>query len=129
LPAWLNEGIAIVTVDHFAGKPTIRRETLGFVKGFVPKGTPPTYRELSRLGGEAIAYHSVRGYWLVRYLEEERPGFLRRLFSLAQDARVMERETVAELGMELEGFWSGIDGVMAGHFESQGGHNEHELSL
>jgi hypothetical protein len=117
LPAWLNEGIAIVTVDHFAGKPTIRQETLGFVKGFVPKGAPPTYRELSRLGGEAIAYHSVRGYWLVRYLEEECPGFLRNLFSSGRDARSMEQEIITELGIAPGSFWSEIDSVIADHFE------------
>ena len=114
LPTWLNEGIAIVTVDRFLGKPTIRRETLAFVRDFQPKGAPPTYRELSRMDGEAIAYHGVRGYWLVRHLEENRPGFLRRMFSLGQDGRVIEQEMIAELGMEPESFWSEIDGVIAG---------------
>jgi hypothetical protein len=114
LPTWLNEGIATVTADRFLGKPTIRRETLAFVRDFQPKGAPPTYRELSRMDGEAIAYHGVRGYWLVRYLEENRPGFLRRMFSLGQNGRTIEQEMIAELGMEPESFWSEIDGVIAG---------------
>lgn len=117
LPTWLNEGIATVTVDRFLARPTIRQETLGFMRGFVPKGCPPTYRELSRMGGEAIAYHGMRGYWLVQYLEEKCPGFLRRMFSLCQDARAIEREMVTELGMEPASFWMNIDGVIAGHFE------------
>ncbi len=120
LPVWLNEGIATVTVDRLLGRPTIRQETLGFMRGFLPKAPPPTYRELSRMGGEAIAYHGMRGYWLVRYLEEEHPGFLRRMFSLLQDARVIEREMVTELGMEPENFWSEIDDVVVGHFERKG---------
>ena len=120
LPTWLNEGIATVTVDRFLGRPTIRQETLEFMRGFVPKGAPPTYRELSRMGVEAIAYHGMRGYWLVRYLEEKRPGFLRYMFSLRQDARAIEREMVAELGMEPKSFWSDIDGVIVGHFERKG---------
>ena len=61
LPMWLNEGIATVTVDRFLERPTIRRETLEFMRCFLPKGAPPTYRELSRMGGEAIAYHGMRG--------------------------------------------------------------------
>ena len=120
LPTWLNEGIATVTVDRFLGRPTIRQETLEFMRGFVPKRAPPTYRELSRMGGEAIAYHGMRGYWLVRYLEEKRPGFLRYMFSLRQDARAIEREMVAALGMEPKSFWSDIDGVIVGHFERKG---------
>lgn len=120
LPTWLNEGIATVTVDRFLGMPTIRQETLEFMRGFVPKTVPSTYRELSRMGVEAIAYHGMRGYWLVRYLEEKCSGFLRHMFSLRQDARALEREMISELGMEPESFWSKIDGVIVGHFEGKG---------
>ena len=116
LPAWLNEGIATVTVDRFLARPTIRYETLAFMKDFVPKAAPPTYRELSRMGQEAIAYHGIRGYWLVRYLEETHAGFLRHLFSLHRDASAMEKEMIAELGMEPESFWSDIDGILVGYF-------------
>jgi hypothetical protein len=119
LPMWLNEGIATVTVDRFLERPTIRQETLEFMRGFLPKAPPPTYRELSRMGGEAIAYHGMRGYWLVRYLEEERPGFLRRMFSLRRDSKTIEREVAMELGMEPGSFWSEIDEVVVGHFERQ----------
>jgi len=75
LPAWLNEGIATLTVDKFSGKPTIRHETLKFMGDFLPKAAPPTYREMSRTGMEAIVYHCVRGYWLVRYWRKNGPVF------------------------------------------------------
>jgi hypothetical protein len=120
LPAWLNEGVAAVTVDRFLGKRTIRAETLELVRSFRPKEVPLTYRELSRRRGEAFVYHAVRGYWLVRYLEEKCPGFLRRMFSQRQDSRTMEREMVMELGMEPESFWRGVDEVIVAHFERQG---------
>jgi hypothetical protein len=119
LPLWLNEGIATVTVDRFLEKPTIRRETLEFMRRLLPKEAPPTYRELSRMGGEAIAYHGMRGYWLVRYLEEKHPGFLRRTFSLHRDPKVIEQEMIVELGMEPGRFWSEIDDVMIDHFETR----------
>jgi hypothetical protein len=117
LPTWLNEGIATVTADRFLERPTIREETLEFVRGFLPKGAPPTYRALSRMGGEAIAYHGMRGYWLVRYLEENRPGFLRRMFSLRRDPKAIEHEMATELGMQPERFWSEIDDAVVDHFE------------
>jgi hypothetical protein len=119
LPTWLNEGIATVTVDRFLGRPTIIQETLKFMGGFLPKGAPPTYRELSRMGIEAIVYHGVRGYWLVRYMEEEHPGFLKRMFSLSRDLQAIEREMAMELAMEPESFWREIDDVVVGHFERE----------
>jgi hypothetical protein len=120
LPMWLNEGIATVTADRFLERPTIRQETLEFMRGFLPKAAPPTYRELSRMGGEAIAYHGMRGYWLVRYLEEKSPGFLRRMFLHRRDSKALEREIVAELGMESQSFWNEIDDVVVDHFERKG---------
>jgi len=120
LPLWLNEGIATVTVDRFLGRPTIRPETLAFMGSFLPKAAPPTYRELSRMGGEAIVYHGVRGYWLVRYLEEERPGLLRRTFALQRDSKAIEREVAAEVGIAPERFWSEIDSMIVRHFERKG---------
>ena len=119
LPTWLNEGIATVTVDRFLERPTIRQETLEFMRGFLPKGAPPTYRELSRMGGEAIAYHGMRGYWLVRYLEEKSPGFLRRMFSLRQDSEAIEQGMIFELGMESGHFWSEIDDLVVDYFEEK----------
>jgi hypothetical protein len=120
LPMWLNEGIATLTVDRFAGNPTIRRDTLGFLRDYVPKGAPPTYRELSRMGVEAIAYHGMRGYWLTRYLEEEHPGFLMQKFIEPRGLPKIEIETALELGMDIETFWEMIDDVVVGHFEKNG---------
>jgi len=92
LPAWLNEGIATVTVDRFAGKRTIRAETLNLIRDYQPKAPPPTYRELSRMSGEAFVYHAVRGFWLAGFAEEKCPGFLRRSFRLNwQHARSSRR--------------------------------------
>jgi hypothetical protein len=119
LPPWLNEGIATVTTDHYLGRPTIRRETLDLVRDYAPKGPSVSYRALSRMQGEAIAYYGVRGYWLVHYLEEQRPGFLRRAFSLRQDAATIECETAKELGMEPESFWREIDDVLVSYFETK----------
>ncbi len=68
----------------------------------------------------AIAYHAVRGYWLVLYLEKERPGFLGRMFSLRRDSKTIERELAAELGIEPASFWSEIDDILVGYFEKRG---------
>ena len=116
LPAWLNEGIATVTVDRFAGKRTILTETLNLIRDYQPKAPPPTYRALSRMRGEAFVYHAVRGYWLAGYAEEKCPGFLKRKFSLNWQARTIEQEIAIELGMRPENFWSEIDAAVSDHF-------------
>ena len=116
LPAWLNEGLAAVTVDRYLDKRTIRTDTLELVKSFLPKARPPTYRELARLGGEAFAYHAVRGYWLVHYLEDKWPGFLRRNFSSSGAARTIEGEIAMELRLEPGVFWTKIDDMIVAHF-------------
>jgi hypothetical protein len=117
LPAWLNEGIATVTVDRFAGKRTILAETLNLIRDYQPKATPPTYRELSRMSGEAFVYHAVRGYWLAGYIEEKCPGFLKRKFSRGWKASPIEQEIAIELGMRPESFWSEVDAAVVDHFE------------
>ena len=116
LPAWLNEGIATVTVDRFAGKRTILTETLNLIRDYQPKAPPPTYRELSRMSGEAFVYHAVRGYWLTGCVEEKCPGFLKRKFSQDWPPRTIEPEIAIELGMTPENFWNEIDAAVVDHF-------------
>ena len=116
LPAWLNEGLAAVSVDRFMGKPTIREDTLGLIQRFRPKGPPPTYRQLSRLGGATLAYHAVRGYWIVRILEETRAGLLRELFTKRRSPKEVEGRVAEALPLPPAGFWAGIDEVLVRHF-------------
>jgi hypothetical protein len=116
LPAWLNEGIATVTVDRFAGKRTILAETLNLIRDYRPKAPPPTYRELARMSGEAFVYHAVRGYWLTGYIEEKCSGFLKRKFSQDWQTGPLEAEIAIELGMKPESFWREIDVVVVDHF-------------
>jgi hypothetical protein len=116
LPAWLNEGIATVTVDRLAGKRTILAETLNLIRDYQPKASPPTYRQLARMSGEAFVYHAVRGYWLTGYLEDKCPSFLKRKFSQDGQAHSIEQAIAIELGMRPENFWNEIDAVVSNHF-------------
>ena len=119
LPAWLNEGIAAVTVDRLLEKQTIRRDTLELLRKFKTKERPPTYRKLSCMDAETIAYYGVLGYWLVKYQEEVRPGFLKHLFSSLPISREIEIKIAAELGIELEAFWKMIPDMILNRFEGK----------
>ena len=114
---WLNEGMAMMTVDHFLEKRTVRPDTLDLVKNYRPKGAPPTYRELSRLSREAMAYHTVRGYWLVQYLEAKHSDLLKRLFTSPRESWAIENEIAAELGLEPVQLWTKIDDIMVAHLK------------
>ncbi len=116
LPAWLNEGISALTVDRFAGQRTILIETLDLIRDHQPKAPPPTYRALARMRGEDFVYHAVRGYWVVGFVEDKCPGFLKRKFSQAWLASSIEPEIAIELSMKPEIFWHEIDAAVVDHF-------------
>jgi hypothetical protein len=120
LPAWLNEGLAALSVDRFLGKPTIRADSLELIKRTRPKGAPPSYRAMAALRGETLAYHAVRGYWIVRLLEDVHPGFLRTLLASRQEHRAIEQRVARQLDLRPKRFWLEIDDVMVEYFKNAG---------
>jgi hypothetical protein len=116
LPAWLNEGLAALSVDRFVGKSTIRTDSLYLVQRSRPKAAPPSYRAMARRRGEELAYHVVRGYWIVRYLDETYPGFLRRLLATRRSQQAIERAVAGQLGMQPAQLWTDIDDRIVKHF-------------
>jgi hypothetical protein len=120
LPAWLNEGLAMVTVDRYAGRPTVRDDTVLLLEDHSREGRPEEYGRLGVRDREALLYHYVRGYWLTRYLADERPELLKRLLNRRRRRGELENEVAAALGMEPAGFWDEIDGVIAAHYRDAG---------
>lgn len=120
LPAWLNEGLAAVSVDRFMGKLTIREDSLDLVERTLPKAAPPSYRALSRMQGETLAYHAVRGYWIVRLLEEVHPGFLRGILGEPRAPREIERLVAERFGVPPGNLWGEIDGLVSHRFRKKG---------
>lgn len=115
LPAWLREGLAMVTVDRFAGTSTVRDETLEVLVGPSP-GSWPDKTTADPRHLEHIVSVYVRGYWLTRYLAETRPELLRRLLERPQPGRPIEDILAAELGLGGEECWREIDQVVAAYF-------------
>jgi hypothetical protein len=116
LPAWLNEGLAAVTVDHYLGWRTFKTETLDLLRTVQPQKRPPSYRELSRMNIDAITYYAALGYWLVEYLEQLHPGFVKGLFLSAPVSQAIDSQIAQQLGIAPAEFWSMIPGVIADHF-------------
>lgn len=117
LPMWLNEGLANVTVDHLAGRPSIQPATLDSLGNAAYGSRAEDYRRLRRGDLEGLVYHFVRGYWLTRYLDETQPALLRRLLARRFRPQALEEELAAALGLAPDTFWDEIDGVVVAHFQ------------
>ncbi len=116
LPMWLNEGIALYGAEEYAGTPMIRPETLTLIREYTPKAEPPSYSRLSRMRIDRIAYHDSRGYWIVRYLEENHPGLVKSLLTHHRYESEIEDIISAQLGIEQSDFWQKIDDILTGYF-------------
>ncbi len=116
LPLWLNEGLAMVTVDHFAQSPTIRPETISLLGRTVVNIRPATYRTLMRGNAESIVYNYARSYWIVRFLEDCHPGLIKRLLVKRRSAREIERQVSLALGFPPNQLWMRIDELVTKHF-------------
>lgn len=118
LPMWLNEGVAMVTVDRFLGEVTVKRETLETL-GSSTCRKPGEYRNILKMGADALVYNYVRGYWITRYLEETHPRFLREMLGRRRRQKVLEKEIAAAMGFRRRDFWRSIDARVVAHFNER----------
>ncbi|MBU1877883.1 MAG: hypothetical protein KJ734_02930, partial [Chloroflexi bacterium] len=118
LPMWLNEGLAMVTVDRFAGEPTVQHATLETLRRASPQG-PGRYRQVRADDGDALVYHVVRGYWLTRYVLDTRPGLILELLEQRQRHRELEDRLAAAYEMGYDEFWQRIDGLLVAHLTEE----------
>ena len=116
LPTWLHEGLAMVTVDRFAGKPTVKAETLEALTRQPPGARPQEGYGRMAVAPDRLLYLAARGYWITRYLADTQPGLLRGLLEQRQSHEVLEGTLAAGLGMSRDEFWSRIDGMVLAHF-------------
>lgn len=116
LPVWLNEGLAMVTVDRFLGQPTVKEETFAALARSSGAAKSSRYPWFTTQDPDAIVVLYVRGYWLVRYLEETRPGLLKSLLTRRYRHDDLEGRIASAFGIGREEFWREIDGMMAARF-------------
>lgn len=112
LPAWLNEGLAMLTVDHFTGQRTVREDTRTLLHEKPLRVAPLSYRKMARLDGRSMGLHVVRGYWVADLMESRIPGFFRRQFEHWKGAVALEREMARILGLPRERFWEQVDDML-----------------
>lgn len=119
LPAWFKEGHAMVTVDRYAGKPTVKVETLEALARFSAQASAGNYRQISVNDPDGALALYTRGYWITRYLYETQPELLRGLLVERMPHKALEDRMAGALGMNHEEFWCSIDRTVLSHFEGQ----------
>ena len=60
--------------------------------------------------------HAVRGYWIVRFLEEAHPGFVRALLAERRAPATIERQVADQLGMNSGSVWLEIGATVVEYF-------------
>ncbi len=116
LPAWLHEGLAMVTVDKFFGRPTVKPETLEILAQSA--GEPPVSgRRIGVHDKDALIYTYVRGYWLTRYLEETKPELLKELLKERRPQEELETVLAVEFDLSYSEFWQTIDHSVVAHYQ------------
>lgn len=117
LPAWLKEGQAMVTVDRYAGEPTVQEGTLETLVRFTGQPGAESTRRLQARDPAALVYQCVRGYWITRALDEMQPDLLRSLLQERATPQALESRLAASLGLGRGEFWDRIDSVVIAHFQ------------
>lgn len=128
LPAWLNEGLAMVTVDAFLGKPSVLPETVQALRKMQGKPGDSSYLTVYTRDLTGVVYLYVRGYWITRYLEATHPGLLKELLQRRRSHGDLETRLARGLydGEHRQDagwdgrrqFWREIDGRVVDFFQS-----------
>lgn len=116
LPLWLNEGIAMYTVDKLSGKQTVQMDTLKLLNNKPQKYRFLNYRTLANASTDEIVYNYVRGYWMTWYLEKNYPGFMSQLLQRRYDERELVKHISDRLSIRPDEFWSRIDHKIVAEF-------------
>lgn len=105
LPAWLNEGIAMVSSDHCLGKATVLPNTLQQLNDQdQPNATAETINLNQQKRDEIILLY-IRGYWLTRFLCDFHPKLLNELLMGGYSHREIEDFVSARLELTPGAFW------------------------
>ncbi len=118
LPLWLNEGLAMLTVDLLFEKTTVKPETLEALQHAKGQTEGQSYRELHRVDSVAYVYHYARSYWLTRYLHETQPALLPQLLTRRYKYQDMKERIAQAYAMSTEEFWNNLSTILPEHFQS-----------
>ena len=122
LPAWLNEGLAMVAVDRYCGEPTLDIETLEILENPPPERPRGKSRRLDLDDIDDLVYTYVRSYWITRYLEAAHPGLIKCLLAEAKPRGDWDAKIGAAIGIASGDLWCQINPVVTSYFQGIAGY-------
>lgn len=117
LPMWLREGFAMLVVDRYFERPTVKRESLELLEGEYSQSEAQEYRDIKIKDEEYIAFQVARGYWLTRYLSETQPDLLQSLLLERLPRPELEAKVANALEIDPEDLWTDVDALLVDYFE------------
>jgi hypothetical protein len=117
LPAWLNEGLAMLAVDRYCGEATLDLETLEILENPPPERPRRRSRRLDLEDIDSLVYAYVRSYWITRYLEATHPGLVKDLLAEAQPRQDLNAKIGAAMGIASGDLWTQINPVVVSYFQ------------
>lgn len=115
LPPWLNEGLAMLTVDRLLGKVTVLADSVQLLAA-VPDQRLRGYGNYKEDQHDALLRLYARGYWLTRYLDEQHPALLRDLLRRRLGPRRIEARLAVALNLPRRALWPEIDALLLRHY-------------
>lgn len=116
LPAWLIEGLAMVTVDRCLGKITVRPDSLDLLGEPIQPHTPKDRINMQAQSREEIILLYIRGYWLTRFLADTQAELLNKALTTSMSASSLEETTAAALGIPPDLFWQKVEPLLVNHY-------------
>jgi hypothetical protein len=118
LPAWLNEGLAMVSAERSAGKPLVPEGSLALLAQAMAIEKSLS-RQAAKPGGlDAIMALYARGYWRTRYLEERWPGQLKVVLAQPRAAN-WDDAIAAPCQVDGASFWLTVDVALVPYFKGK----------
>jgi hypothetical protein len=119
LPAWFNEGLAMVSVDRCLGKPTVLPTTLELLSRWGKIEEPTERINLEKQSREQIILLYVRGYWLTRYLAENEPDLLIKMLAGQIEPADFKTRVREILKLPAGPFWQHTDPFLVDHYTQE----------
>ena len=108
----------MVTVDKFAGHPTVKQETLGMLDSSGEGKKPDSYRKVRIKDDDQLVYLYVRGYWITRMMVESRAEGLHDLLSAGYSSDEITVHMANLLDIKPDELWSEIDKRVLATYQS-----------
>lgn len=121
LPLWLNEGIAMVTVDLFLQRETVQRHTLPALQDPPRPLHTVGYNALGTMPEKQIIAAYAYSYWTTRYLFETNPDLLRSLLAQPLKSTQLTDRIARALHIAPQKLWSELNNLVLAYFAPESG--------